>query len=184
LKAQHGKYRRAGRVRTGSPKIPGKNVLIFCTYSGPHTGLNEAIPAGKYAGQFFEHLGFTVVDLGVDVSAEAFAQAVRDHRPQVLGMSSLLTTTMIGMQDVVEELERQGLRDKVKVIIGGSPVSKRYAEQIGADGYGNDAAQAVYPMTKTLADGTELDGSKHKYTLTFAKAEYPPVNAFWSVSLS
>jgi 5-methyltetrahydrofolate--homocysteine methyltransferase len=58
-------------------------------------------------------------------------------------MSGLLTTTMLGMEDVIEELKRQGLRDKVKVIIGGAPVSKMYAEQIGADGYGNDAAQAV-----------------------------------------
>jgi hypothetical protein len=62
LKSKFGKYRQEGRVRTGAPKIPGKNVLIFCTYSGPHTGINEALPAGKYAGQFFEHLGFTVVD--------------------------------------------------------------------------------------------------------------------------
>ena len=55
-------YRNQGRVRIGAPKVPGKNVLIFCTYSGPHTGINEAIPAGKYVGQFFEHLGFTILD--------------------------------------------------------------------------------------------------------------------------
>ena len=61
LKTQHSKYRQAGRVKAGSPKISGKNVLIFCTYSGPHTGINEALPAGRYAGQFFEHLGFPVV---------------------------------------------------------------------------------------------------------------------------
>ncbi|NLF14473.1 MAG: cobalamin-binding protein, partial [Anaerolineaceae bacterium] len=59
------------------------------------------------------------------------------------GLSGLLTTTMLGMEDVIEELKRQGLRDQVKVIIGGAPVSKKYAEQIGADGYGNDAAQAI-----------------------------------------
>ncbi len=94
-------------------------------------------------GFMLESTGFTVVNLGVDVSAEAFAQAVRDHEPQVLGMSGLLTTTMLGMEDVIEELKRQGLRDRVKVIIGGAPVSRKYAEQIGADGYGNDAAQAV-----------------------------------------
>jgi 5-methyltetrahydrofolate--homocysteine methyltransferase len=94
-------------------------------------------------GFMLESAGFTVVNLGVDVSAEAFAEAVREHKPQVLGMSGLLTTTMLGMEDVIEELKRQGLRDKVKVIIGGAPVSKAYAEQIGADGYGNDAAQAV-----------------------------------------
>lgn len=54
-------YRRLGRIKLGAPTIPGKNVLIFCTYSGPHTGINEAIPVGKYIGQFFEHLGFTVL---------------------------------------------------------------------------------------------------------------------------
>ena len=55
-------YRKKGRIKRGAPKVPGKNALIFCTYSGPHTGINEAIPAGKYVGQFFEHLGFTVLD--------------------------------------------------------------------------------------------------------------------------
>jgi 5-methyltetrahydrofolate--homocysteine methyltransferase len=94
-------------------------------------------------GFMLESAGFTVVNLGVDVSAEVFAEAVREHKPQVLGMSGLLTTTMLGMEDVIEELKRQGLRDEVKVIIGGAPVSKKYAEQIGADGYGTDAAQAV-----------------------------------------
>jgi 5-methyltetrahydrofolate--homocysteine methyltransferase len=92
-------------------------------------------------GFMLESAGFTVVNLGVDVSAETFAQAVRNYRPQVLGMSGLLATTMLGMEDVIEELKRQGLRDQVKVIIGGAPVSKKYAEQNGADGYGNDAAQ-------------------------------------------
>ena len=55
-------YRKAGKIKTGAPKVPRKNALMFCTYSGPHTGLDEAIPVGKYIGQFFEHLGFTVLD--------------------------------------------------------------------------------------------------------------------------
>lgn len=62
LRARFDRYRAEGRVRPGAPTVPGKNALIFCTYSGPHTGIREAIPAGKYAGQFFEHLGFVVVD--------------------------------------------------------------------------------------------------------------------------
>lgn len=62
LKTKLSEYRPKGFVKTGAPKVSGKNALIFCTYSGPHTGINEAIPAGKYAGQFFEHLGFTVLD--------------------------------------------------------------------------------------------------------------------------
>ena len=62
LKDRLSAYRKQGRVMWGSPSVPGKNALIFCTYSGPHTGINEAIPAGLYAGQFFEHLGFNVLD--------------------------------------------------------------------------------------------------------------------------
>jgi len=61
LKSKFGEYRQKKFVKTSAPKISGKNALIFCTYSGPHTGINEVIPAGKYAGQFFEHLGFTVI---------------------------------------------------------------------------------------------------------------------------
>ena len=62
MKEKFRAYRKQGGIKTGAPKVPGKHALIFCTYSGPHTGINEAIPAGKYAGQFFEHLGFTVLD--------------------------------------------------------------------------------------------------------------------------
>lgn len=62
LKTKFGVYRSQGRVKTGAPQVPGKHALVFCTYSGPHTGIREAIPAGLYAGQFFEHLGFTVLD--------------------------------------------------------------------------------------------------------------------------
>ncbi len=62
LKKKNQAYRNRGRVRLTAPTVPGKYALIFCTYSGPHTGINEAIPAGKYAGQFFEHLGFTILD--------------------------------------------------------------------------------------------------------------------------
>jgi len=62
LKIKFNEYRQKGRIKTGAPKVMGKNALIFCTYSGPHTGINEAIPAGKYVGQFFDHLGFTVLD--------------------------------------------------------------------------------------------------------------------------
>jgi hypothetical protein len=62
LKQKFSEYRSQERVKTGAPKVPGKHVLVFCTYSGPHTGIDEAIPAAKYAAQFFAHLGFTVLD--------------------------------------------------------------------------------------------------------------------------
>jgi SAM-dependent methyltransferase len=62
LRARFARYRKEGRVLPGAPVIPGRHALVFCTYSGPHTGIREAIPAGKYAGQFFEHLGFAIAD--------------------------------------------------------------------------------------------------------------------------
>jgi len=126
----------APRLSAGDRVSQGKVVL--------GTVHGDVHDIGKnLVGFMLESAGFTVVNLGVDVSTEGFVLAVREHQPQVLGMSALLTTTMLGMQDVVEELKRQGLRDRVKVIIGGGPVSKKYAEDIGADAYGNDAAQAV-----------------------------------------
>ena len=90
-----------------------------------------------------EGAGFEVVDLGVDVSAEKFVEAVKEHQPNIIGMSALLTTTMINMPEVIKALEVAGLKDKVKIMIGGAPITQNYADQIGADGYSPDAASAV-----------------------------------------
>lgn len=90
-----------------------------------------------------EGAGFNVVDLGVDVSPEKFLEAVRDHKPKVVGLSALLTTTMPAMRTTIEALKEAGVRDSVKVMIGGAPVTQRYADEIGADGYAPDAASAV-----------------------------------------
>lgn len=90
-----------------------------------------------------EGAGFEVIDLGVDVSADKFVSAVKELQPDIIGMSALLTTTMVNMLEVIKALESAGLRDKVKVMIGGAPVTQNYAEQIGADGYSPDAASAV-----------------------------------------
>ena len=90
-----------------------------------------------------EGAGFNVVDMGVDVSPEKFLEAVRDKKPQVIGLSALLTTTMPAMKTTIEALKEAGVRDSVKVMIGGAPVTQRYADEIGADGYAADAASAV-----------------------------------------
>ncbi len=90
-----------------------------------------------------EGAGFEVVDLGVDVSADKFVSAVKELQPDIVGMSALLTTTMVNMVEVINALKSAGLRDKVKVMIGGAPVTQNYAEQIGADGYSPDAASAA-----------------------------------------
>ena len=90
-----------------------------------------------------EGAGFNVVDMGVDVSPEKFLEMVRDKKPQVVGLSALLTTTMPAMKTTIEALKEAGVRDSVKVMIGGAPVTQRYADEIGADGYSPDAASAV-----------------------------------------
>jgi 5-methyltetrahydrofolate--homocysteine methyltransferase len=90
-----------------------------------------------------EGAGFQVIDLGVDVSPDAFVQAVREHSPHLVGMSALLTTTMMSMKSTMEAIEEAGLRDKVKVMIGGAPLTQRFADEIGADIYGQDANAAV-----------------------------------------
>ncbi len=91
----------------------------------------------------WEGAGFEVVDLGADVSPDTFVQAVRDTGAQILGISTLLTTTMLGMRDVVQALERSQLREKVKIMVGGAPVTQAFAHEIGADAYGESATEAV-----------------------------------------
>ncbi|MFQ5857698.1 MAG: corrinoid protein [Anaerolineae bacterium] len=90
-----------------------------------------------------EGAGFETIDLGTDVSPDAFVAAVQEHQPQLIGMSALLTTTMPGMKATIEALEEAGLRDTVKIMVGGAPVTAAFAEQIGADAYAPDAASAV-----------------------------------------
>lgn len=87
--------------------------------------------------------GFTVVNLGTGVGAEAFVAAVREHSPQILGMSALLTTTLPKMAETIAALTAAGLRDSVKVMVGGAPVTAAYADELGADGYGANAGMAV-----------------------------------------
>lgn len=87
--------------------------------------------------------GFEVIDLGKDVYPEKFLVAIQKHQPDIVGLSALLTTTMMGMTEVITALEKAGLRDKVKVMIGGAPVTQEFADEIGAEGYAPNAASAV-----------------------------------------
>jgi 5-methyltetrahydrofolate--homocysteine methyltransferase len=93
-------------------------------------------------GMMCEGAGFEVKDVGKDVAPEDFVAAIKDYEPDVLGMSALLTTTMRAMESTIKVLEEAGLRDKVKIMIGGAPVTQAFAEQIGADGYASNAAGA------------------------------------------
>jgi len=90
-----------------------------------------------------EGAGFEVINLGVEVPADTFIHAMKEHKSNILGMSALLTTTMVHMPEVIECLKEAGLREQVKVIIGGAPVTQEYAAKIGADGYAPDAASAT-----------------------------------------
>lgn len=96
-----------------------------------------------------EGCGFEVINLGTDISSEKFINALKENQAQILCLSALLTTTMNYMQEVINALEQNGLRDQVKVMVGGAPVSESFARQIGADGY-SDNANAAVTLAKSL----------------------------------
>lgn len=97
-----------------------------------------------------EGAGLTVYDLGVDVSAEQFVAAIQEHDPHIVGLSALLTTTMGEMKSVIQAIEEAGLRDKVKIMVGGAPVTSKFAVDIGADVYAKDAAEASTEAKKLV----------------------------------
>ena len=102
-------------------------------------------------GMFLEGAGFNVVDLGVDISAEKFIEAVKENKAELLGISALLTTTMTYTSEVIQALEAADMRDQVKVIVGGAPITQEWADQIGADGFALDAASAADRCKELLA---------------------------------
>lgn len=139
----------------------GMNILK------PHLAEGEITSAGKVVigtvsgdlhdigknlvGMMLEGAGFEIVDLGTDVSADDFVGAVKAHNPDLIGMSALLTTTMPSMKATIEGLAEAGLRDRVKVIIGGAPVTQAFADEIGADGFAPDASSATRKARELLA---------------------------------
>ncbi len=106
-----------------------------------------------------ESAGFEVYDLGVDVPPEEFVKKAKEVDADIVAMSALLTTTMIEMRNVIEELKKAGIRDRVKVIVGGAPVTEEYAREIGADGYAEDAVKAV-EVCKRLVEELRAKGKK------------------------
>jgi len=123
-------------LKAGDIKTAGKVVIGTVRGDLHDIGKNVVVTLLKAAN-------FDVIDLGVDVSAEQFVEAVKKHNPDIVAMSALLTTTMIEMENIIEELKKNGLRDKVKVIIGGAPITPEYAEKIGADAAARDAVEGV-----------------------------------------
>ena len=123
---------RTGVVRERAGKV------VLGTVEGDLHDIGKTI-----VGTLLAAHGFEVVDLGVNISAKAFLAAVREHEPQILGMSSLLTITAKELKKVIDALQEAGIRDAVKVMIGGGAVTKEFADSIGADGFAHDAELAV-----------------------------------------
>lgn len=98
-----------------------------------------------------EGAGFKVIDLGTDVTPEKFVEAAKEKKPDVVAMSALLTTTMPAMKETIDALKAAGMRESVKVIVGGAPINQDYADQIGADGYSTDASSAVDLLRRMVA---------------------------------
>ncbi len=94
--------------------------------------------------------GFEVIDLGIDVSKEKFIQAVREHKPAILGLGAYMSTTMLEMKDIIAELDKQGLRKGLKVMVGGVPTSQEFAEEVGADAWGKDAMVSMEKALKLV----------------------------------
>ncbi|MGD2097156.1 MAG: corrinoid protein [Desulfobacterales bacterium] len=115
-----------------------KGKIVLCTVKGDLHDIGKNLVA-----MMLEGAGFEVIDLGVDATVENVVDQVSKIQPQVVGLSALLTTTMPEMENVIHMLQTKGLRENVKVMIGGAPVDADFAARIGADAYGEDAAEAV-----------------------------------------
>ena len=124
----------------------GMGTVVIGTVEGDLHDIGKNL-----VGMLLSGAGFTVVNLGTGVTAAAFVAAVREHAPRIIGMSALLTTTLPHMAETIALLKAQGLRDAVKVMVGGAPVTAAYAAEIGADGYGANAGMAV-ERAKELVD--------------------------------
>lgn len=122
----------------GQSGINTKGKVLLATVKGDLHDIGKSI-----VSILLRSAGYTVKDLGNDMEPQSIVNAVREEAPQFLGLSALLTSTMVNMRDTIQALEASGLRDKVKVVIGGAPVSEQYANSIGADGYGSDGFQAL-----------------------------------------
>jgi corrinoid protein of di/trimethylamine methyltransferase len=129
---------------------PMAGVVVLGTTKGDIHEIGKIL-----VGTMLTAHGFRVHDLGVDVSGEKFAAQARELNADIVGVSALLTTTMRNQKTVVEALEKAGLRSQIKIMVGGAPVTRRWAEEIGADGYAKDAMSAVTLARELIAQKTQ-----------------------------
>ncbi len=135
------------KMRIVGDENRSRGTVVMATVKGDLHDIGKNLVA-----MMLEGAGFRVLDLGVDLSVEKLIDQVKSIQPEILGLSALLTTTMPEMQKVIQELQAQGLRDKIKVMVGGAPVDRVFAEKIGADGYGANAAEAVELARRFVAE--------------------------------
>ncbi len=133
-------------IKKRGAKIEYKGRVILGTVAGDIHDIGKSLVA-----VMLESKGFEVVDLGADVPTKTFVEKVKELKPDILGLSALLTTTMLEQRNVIEALQKEGLRDKVKVIIGGALTTEKWAKEIGADAYGSDAKDAAEKAEKLLS---------------------------------
>ncbi|TWH47242.1 B12-binding domain-containing protein [Sporomusa sp. KB1] len=126
--------------------MPSAGKVLLGTVKGDLHDIGKNL-----VGMMLESRGYTVINAGMDISPEKFVQEIKTHKPDVLGMCALLTTTMLHMKDTIELMKEEGIRDQVKVIVGGAPLSQDFADEAGADGYAQDAAYAVDLCNRLLA---------------------------------
>lgn len=126
--------------------VPSAGKVVVGTVAGDLHDIGKNL-----VRMMLEGGGFEVIDVGVDVAPGRFVEIVKTEQPDLIGMSALLTTTMLAMKNTLDALVEAGLRDKTKVMIGGAPVTQSYANEIGADGYASDAASAVELARSLLA---------------------------------
>ena len=148
-----------GEVYVPEMLISAKSMKFGLELLRPHLVTADVKPLGRVVigtvqgdlhdigknlvGMMMEGAGFEVIDLGVDVKAEDLIEAVKEHNPDIVALSALLTTTMGNMKSAIELLEDAGIKGDVKVIVGGAPVTQEFADEIGADGFRSDASQAA-----------------------------------------
>jgi 5-methyltetrahydrofolate--homocysteine methyltransferase len=128
-----------------SAGIKEKGVVAIGTVKGDMHDIGKNLVI-----MMLEGAGYRVIDLGIDTPAEKFLQAVEEQHPQVIGLSALLTTTMPEMQGTVEKLKRYG--DRIKIVVGGAPITAKFAKDIGADGHAADAASAVDVVSELIKE--------------------------------
>ena len=122
-------------AETGAEPI---GTLIIGTVKGDLHDIGKNL-----VGMMFEGAGFDVVDIGIDKEPQVFVDAIKEHNATLIGMSALLTTTMPKMGETINAIKEAGIRDQVKILVGGAPITAAFAEEIGADGYASNAASAV-----------------------------------------